>query len=370
MTRKRERLSDGVSRRKFIVATGAVGAAGTAGCTSSEGGGDGDGDGGNGGDGGGSDGGDGDSTETTESMSTAESMELSGDISITGSSTVFPLATAVAEDFTAPEDEGGAGHTDVNIDIQSTGSGGGFENFFCPGDSDINNASRPIKESEMSNCQDNDVEPHEIKVATDALTVVINNDNDWATGMTVDELTQIWGPDAPDDQVWADINSDWPDEEIERYGAAETSGTFDYFTETIMGEEGAHTQDYEPTEDDRSIVTGVQGSQYAIGYFGFSYYYNNPDAVTAVAIDDGDGPVEPSLETASAGEYTPLSRPLFTYPNKNRLSEDHIAEFCRYFVEQSGVEDVVAGEVGYVPNSQETVETELEELNSAIEDAM
>jgi phosphate transport system substrate-binding protein len=367
MARDQEHPTDGVSRRKFIVAAGAAGVAGIAGCSESSGGSDGgDGGSGDGGDGESGDGGDGEMTEgeMTEGEMTAtatESMSLSGDISITGSSTVFPLATAVAEEFQRM-------HSDVSIDIQSTGSGGGFENFFCPGDSDINNASRPIKDAEMSNCQDNGVEPHEIKVATDALTVVINNDNDFATELTVDQLAQIWGPDAPDDQTWADINSDWPDEEIQRFGAAETSGTFDYFTETIMGEEGAHTQDYEPTENDRSIVQGVQGSQYAIGYFGFSYYYNNPDAVTAVAIDDGDGPVEPSLETAASGEYTPLARPLFTYPNVNRLSEPHIAEFVRYFIEQSGVEDVVAGQVGYVPNSQETVDSELEELNSVIEE--
>ncbi|WP_247009810.1 PstS family phosphate ABC transporter substrate-binding protein [Halorientalis litorea] len=335
------RKADRISRRKFVAGVGATGALALAGCSEqSNGGGDGSGDGG--GDGG--------------------SDQLSGAISITGSSTVFPLATAVAEQF--QED-----HPEVNIDIQSTGSGGGFENFFCPGDSDINNASRAIKDSEVSNCQDNGVEPHEIKVATDALTVVINNENDWATEMTVDQLAQIWGPDAGEDQMWSDINSDWPDETIARFGAAETSGTFDYFTEVINGEEGAHTQAYEPTENDRTIVQGVQGNPHAIGYFGFSYYFNNPDAVTAVAVDDGDGPVEPSLETASSGEYTPLARPLFTYPNVNQLSEEHIAEFCRYFVEQSASEEVVANQVGYVPNTQERADTELEELNAAIENA-
>jgi len=289
-------------------------------------------------------------------------MNLSGEINITGSSTVFPLASAVAEEFQSM-------HSDVDISIQSTGSGGGFENFFCPGESDLNNASRPIKDEELSNCEDNDVTPHEITVATDALTVVINNNNDWATEMTVDELAQIWGPEAGSGQTWSDINSSWPDEEIVRFGAAETSGTFDYFTENIVGEEGAHTQDYEPTENDRTIVQGVQGSDYAIGYFGFSYFYNNPDSVTAVAVDDGDGPVEPNLETAANGEYTPLARDLYTYPSTEALSEDHIAEFCRYFVEQSGNEDLVAGEVGYVPRTQDQRDTALESLNSAIEDA-
>ena len=332
------RKADRISRRKFVAGVGATGALALAGCSErSNGGGDGSGDGEGG-------------------------MQLSGSISITGSSTVFPLATAVAEQF--QED-----HSEVNIDTQSTGSGGGFENFFCPGDSDINNASRGIKDGEMQNCQDQGVEPHEIKVATDALTVVINNENDWATTMTVDQLSQIWGPEAGQDQMWSDINSDWPDETIERFGAAETSGTFDYFTEVINGEEGAHTQSYEPTENDRTIVQGVQGNPNAIGYFGFSYYFNNPDTVTAVAVDDGDGPVEPSLETAASGEYTPLARPLFTYPDLNRLSEDHVAEFCRYFIEQSASEEVVADQVGYVPNTQERADTELEALNTAIDNA-
>jgi phosphate transport system substrate-binding protein len=287
---------------------------------------------------------------------------LSGEISITGSSTVFPLATAVAEEFQQE-------NPDVNISTKSTGSGGGFENFFCPGESDINNASREIKESEVEKCRDNGVEPHEIKVATDALTVVVNNDNDWATEMTVEELAQIWSPEAGEDQTWSDVNAEWPDETIERYGAAETSGTFDYFTEKINGEAGHHTQAYEPTENDRSIVQGVTGSKYAIGYFGFSFYYQNPDLVTAVAIDDGDGPVEPSLETAQSGEYTPLSRPLFTYPSVDALARKPVAEFCLYFVDQSSNESLVADEVGYVPNSPDTVQREREALEDAIASA-
>ncbi|MFB6117250.1 PstS family phosphate ABC transporter substrate-binding protein [Halosegnis sp.] len=330
--------SGGTSRRSFLTTAGALGAAGLAGCTAQNGGNSG------GGNSGGS------------------SNTLSGSISITGSSTVFPLATAMAEEFRKE-------HPEVEIDLKSTGSGGGFENFFCPGESDLNNASRPMKESEMEKCAENGIEAHEIKVATDALTVVINNENDWATELTVDQLAQIWGPEAEAGQTWADIDSSWPDEEIERFGAAETSGTFDYFTEVINGEEGAHTSDYEATENDRSIVQGVKGSKYAIGYFGFAYYFQNPDQVTAVAVDDGDGPVKPSLEAAASGEYTPLSRPLFTYPKKSALAEEHIAAFCRFFVESSTSEEIVAQRVGYVPNTEETAQTELEELNAAIEEA-
>jgi phosphate transport system substrate-binding protein len=333
-----------VSRRQFVAASGTLGAVALAGCNAStlarET---------RNGDGGTNDGGGGRGS-------------LSGEISITGSSTVFPLASAVAEEFQKM-------HDGVDVSIKSTGSGGGFENFFCPGDSHINNASRPIKDSERETCNSNDVQVHEVTVATDALTVVVNNDNDWATEMTVDELAQIWGPEAESGQTWADVNADWPDEEIERFGAAETSGTFDYFTENVTGEVGAHTQDYEPTENDRLIVQGVQGSEYAIGYFGFSYYYNNPEAVTAVAIDNGDGPVEPSLETASSGEYQPLARDLYTYPAMSALAQDHVAEFVRYFVEQSANEELVAEQVGYVPRTQEQVQTAMENLESAIEEA-
>lgn len=326
----------GVSRRKFLIGSGAAGALALAGCTEgSSGNGNGNGNG----------------------------SGLSGEISITGSSTVFPLASAVAEEFEEM-------HSGVSTNIQSTGSGGGFENFFCPGDSDINNASREITDAETENCQSNGVEPHQITVATDALTVVVNNDNDFATELTFEELAQIFGPEASEGDNWSDINSEWPDEEIQRFGAATTSGTFDYFTEVAIGEAGAHTQDYQPTEDDRSIVTGVKGSQYAIGYFGYSYYSNNPDQVTAVSLAESsdDDYVAPSLDTASSGEY-PLARPLFTYPNANRLDQEHIAEFCRFFVEQSTNQELVANDVGYVPNTEDRAATELEELSAAIEEA-
>lgn len=330
---------DGPTRRKFLLTSGALGVAGLAGCTTSEN----DGDGGEGNADGGSDDG-----------------ALSGEIAIAGSSTVFPIASAVAEEFQAE-------HSDVNISVQSTGSGGGFQNFFCKGETDFNNASRPIKQEETDLCSENGVEYVELNVATDAVTVVVNNEADFVDQMTVDELAQIWQPDAA--TMWSDVRDEWPDEEIQRYGAAETSGTFDYFTEAIVGEEGAHTKDYQATEDDNTIVQGVSGSRYAIGYFGFSFFVNNEDAVKAVAIDDGDGPVEPSLETAKSGEYSPLSRPLFTYPSKSSLGEEHIAEFARFFVEQSANTELIADQIGYVPNTEENMQAELEKLNAAIEEA-
>ena len=220
--------------------------------------------------------------------------ELSGNITISGSSTVFPLMSAMAEEFRRR-------HPEVGIDISRTGSGGGFSNFFCVGDTDFNNASREIQSEEEELCGSNGVEPVEIRVATDALTVIVNNQAEFVDCVTVEELKQIWGPDAV--SRWSDVRDDWPDAEIQRYGAAETSGTFDYFSEAVNGEAGAHTDDYQATERDNDIVTGVRGNQYAMGYFGFSYYYNNPDQVKALEIDhEGGGCVPPSLDAAAAGE--------------------------------------------------------------------
>ncbi|ERG88988.1 MAG: ABC-type phosphate transport system, periplasmic component, partial [halophilic archaeon J07HX5] len=165
--------------------------------------------------------------------------------------------------------------------------------------------------------------------------------------MTVEELAQIWESDSA--ATWNEVNSNWPDQEIDRFGAADTSGTYDYFIENVQGTERGHTDDYNPTEQDNTIAQGVEGSEFGIGYFGFAYFFQNPEQVTAVAIDNGDGPVEPSLETAASGEYQPLSRPLFTYPSVSSLGEEHVAEFARYFVNQTTDEQLVAENVGYVP---------------------
>jgi phosphate transport system substrate-binding protein len=320
--------TEGITRRQSLAAIGGAGAMALAGCTQSSGG-----------------GGDGDA--------------LSGSINIAGSSTVFPLMSAIAEDFAADHDQ-------VSVDISSTGSGGGFSNYFCVGDTDFNNASRPIQPAEEELCAENGVEYVELIAATDALTVVVNPEADWIDHLTVEELAQIWEEDPA--QTWDEVRDEFPNEEIERFGAADTSGTYDYFIEAILEERG-HTSDYQATEQDNSIAQGVTGSEYAIGYFGFAYYFQNPDQLKALGIDAGDGPVEPSLETASSGEYTPLSRPLFTYPSIESLGKEHVAEFARYFVGQTTNEDLVAGDVGYVPATEETQEEQLQILEDAIERA-
>jgi phosphate transport system substrate-binding protein len=229
-----------VSRRRFLLASGAVGTAAIAGCTennpTSDGGGSG------GGNGSGSGGGSG----ANGSRSGSGSGRLSGTIDITGSSTVFPLATAMAERFMQD-------HPQVRIDLQSTGSGGGFENFFCPGETDFNNASRPIKAEEKASCRKNDVDPVELNVATDALTVIVNNDADWIDCVTTEELGRIWSAEDPPG-TWSEVNPEWPDEPFTLYGPTEASGTYDYFKETIIGEDGPGLRgDYQASEQDRFL---------------------------------------------------------------------------------------------------------------------
>ncbi|MDL5362341.1 PstS family phosphate ABC transporter substrate-binding protein [Halalkalicoccus sp. NIPERK01] len=279
------------------------------------------------------------------------------EVNIAGSSTVFPIAEAIASDFVQE-------NPDINVSVSQTGSGGGFSNFFCPGMTDLNNASRPIEEDERTQCSTNGVEPIEFTVGTDALTVVVNPEADWVDCVTIDELRQIWRADGA--ERWSDVREDWPDEEFDLYGADTVSGTFDYFRETVIGEDANHRNDYAGTEKDRTIVRGVRGSPYAMGYFGFSYYSENPDAIKALAVDGGEGCVEPSLETAQAGEYQPLSRPLFTYAAKGSLSNPAVEKFVRYFIEKAAT-DLVA-DVGYVPITEEERDEDLERLDAALED--
>ncbi|MDL5363654.1 PstS family phosphate ABC transporter substrate-binding protein [Halalkalicoccus sp. NIPERK01] len=276
----------------------------------------------------------------------------SGDIVITGSSTVYPIATAMAEEYQR--------ENDVSISVDSTGSGGGFENHFIPGNSDINTASRPISEEEQQAAEENGITPVEFQVASDALTMAANNEADWVDCMSFDELAQIWQPNGA--QNWSDVNPDWPDEPFELYGPASTSGTFDWFTENVIGEAGSHRSDYEGTEEDNIIVQGIQGSQYALGYFGYAYYQENEDAIKGLQIDGGEGCVEPSLETAQDGSY-PMSRPLFVYAAEESLQDSTVADFMRYFIENSS-SDLVS-EVGYVPANEQLVEESLATLEDA-----
>ncbi len=262
--------------------------------------------------------------------------ELSGSITSDGSSTVFPVTQAVSEEFLSVA-------ADVQVSVDTSGTGGGFERF-CAGEIDIANASRAMEDDEREACAGAGVDFYEFTIARDGLTVVVNAENDWVDCMTVDQLNQLW---APDSQVtsWADLNPDWPDEEIALYGPGTDSGTFDYFTDVVNGEEGASRTDYEPSEDDNVIVQGVAGDQFALGYFGLAYYLENQDSLKALQIDGGNGCVEPSAERVADGSYTPLSRPLFIYVNAASLERPEVQEFIRFYLANASA---LAGEVGYV----------------------
>lgn len=338
-----------VSRRKFLVSSGAVSGIALAGCTSNSnvGGGSNNGSGSNGGNNtGGGGGGDG-------------SQQLSGNIRISGSSTVYPIAQEMSRQFQQD-------HSDVSFNLTRDGSSGGFKNVFLPGDSDINNSSRPIESSEVKQARQNGFEPVEFYIAQDALTVVVNNQNDWVNSMSVETLSQIWSPgSAP--TTWSDVNSDWPDEPFDLYGPATTSGTFDYFTEAVVGEEGKIRNDFEGTEQDDQIAQGVQGNKYAMGYLPFAYYTNNPDSTKALSLSSGGGkPVKPSLQSAQSGNY-PLARPLFFYANMEKLqSKKHLQEFIRFYIKTSSNQKLIANQIGYVPSTKEMVKENLNTLKEAI----
>jgi phosphate transport system substrate-binding protein len=255
--------------------------------------------------------------------------DLSGTISIDGSSTVQPFAEAAGELF--KEENSG-----VDTTVGAAGTSGGFEKF-CAGETDISDASRPIEPEEEKLCNEGGVEYSEIQVANDGIAVVTNPAVEISC-LTVDQLSQLWEPDSKitnysqlgDD---ADTGAPLPDVDVSLYGPGTDSGTFDYFTEEIVGEEGASRDDYQPSEDDNVLVQGVAGDSGGLAYFGFSYYEQNADQLNLVSIDDGDGCVAPSTDTIQAGEYSPLSRPLFMYPAAEALQRAEVEGFMDYAVE-------------------------------------
>jgi phosphate transport system substrate-binding protein len=250
----------------------------------------------------------------------------SASISADGSSTVGPLATAAAEQFRSE-------NPDSRVTVGISGTGGGFERF-CRGETDLSNASRPIEDDEKTACADKGVEYIELQVANDALTVVVNSENDWVDCLTVEQLKKIWEPGSKVSS-WQDVDPSFPDEKLTLYGPGTDSGTFDYFTDEINGEEGASRSDYSASEDDNVIVQGVTGEKGALGYFGFSYYEENQDSLKAVEIDSGDGCVAPSADTAQSGEYKPLSRPLLTYVKKASLDKQGVRDFVTFWLDNA-----------------------------------
>jgi len=241
-----------------------------------------------------------------------------------------------------------AANPGVQVTVGSSGTGGGFEKF-CRGETDANDASRSIKEEEAAACEAAGIQYAELQIAVDALTVVVNKENTWATCLTVEELNKIWAPDSTV-KNWNEVRSDFPDVPLALFGAGTDSGTFDYFTDAINGEEGASRTDYTPTEDDNVTVQGVSGSPGGLGYFGFTYYEENADKLTAVQIDSGAGCVAPSVETAQDGSYTPLSRPLFIYPSKAALAQPQVKAFFDYYVAN---DSTIATDALFIPLNEE-----------------
>lgn len=262
---------------------------------------------------------------------------LAGMVTIDGSSTVFPISQAMAEEFQLANNR-------VRVTVGVSGTGGGFKKF-CNGETDISDASRPIKDTELEECGQNGIEPIELRIAWDGLTVVANPENDWATCMTVDELRRVWQPESTIER-WSQIRSDWPDEEIVLYGPDTDSGTFDYFTEAIVGEEDASRSDYTASADDNVLVVGVEGDAGALGYFGYAYFEENRDKLSAVQVDDGSGCVGPSRSTIESGSYTPLSRPMFIYVRRDALERPEVEAFVEFYLDNS---EALIPETGYVP---------------------
>jgi phosphate transport system substrate-binding protein len=270
-----------------------------------------------------------------QTATTGSDSGLSGQVEADGSSTVGPLTTAAAERFQR-ENQG------VRITVGVSGTGGGFERF-CRGETDLSNASRPIEDDEKQLCEKNGIEFAEFQVANDALTIVVNTLNDWASCLTVEQLRAIWEPSSK-------IASWKQDERLRLAGPGTDSGTFDYFTDAIVGEEGASRADYTASENDNVVVQAVSGEKGALGYFGFSYFEENQDRLKAVAVDDGDGCVAPSVETAQNGTYKPLSRPLFVYAKRESLERPEVEAFLRYVLEN---EKEIAEAARFVPLTDE-----------------
>jgi phosphate transport system substrate-binding protein len=259
--------------------------------------------------------------------------ELEGTIKIDGSSTVYPVTQAMAEEFSYVNPR-------VRVTVGVSGSGGGFAKFNI-GETDLSNASREIKESEAEIAAENGIEFTQFIVGYDGITVAVNPENDWTNDLTVEELKMIWEPNSSV-ETWSDVRAEWPDEEIDLYGPGADSGTFDYFTEEINGASGESRSDFTASEDDNVLVRGISGNKYALGYFGYAYYAENSDSLKAVAVNG----VLPSPETIAAQEYTPLARPLFVYAKNSSVQRPEVEAFLKFYFENA---KEIVPQVGYAP---------------------
>ncbi len=289
-----------------------------------------------------------------------------GTISIDGSSTVYPITEAVAEEYRAEAQD-----QDVRVTVGVSGSGGGFKKF-SRGEIDVANASRSINSAEAEMAKQNNISFQELSVAYDGLTVVVHPENDWVKDITVAELKKIWEPEAQGKITkWNQIRPEWPDKEIHLYGAGVESGTYDYFTEAIVGKSHASRGDYTASEDDNVLVQGVSTDPLALGFFGYAYYEENKEVLKAIPVDDendanGKGAILPSLETVKDGSYAPLSRPLFIYVNSTAVNKPHVVDFVNFYLETAGE---LSQEVGYIPMPAEKYKEEQEKFTRFVQSA-
>jgi phosphate transport system substrate-binding protein len=283
--------------------------------------------------------------------------QLSGTINIDGSSTVYPITEAVAEEFKKI-------HPDVKVAVALSGTGGGFKKF-VRGETDINDASRPITKFEDSVAKSNGIDYIELEVAYDGLAIVVNPQNNWCKDITIAELKKIWEPEAQGKITkWNQIRPEWPNEPIHLYGAGVESGTYDYFTEVIVGESHSSRGDYTSSEDDNVLVQGVSSDKYALGFFGYAYYEENKDKIKLVAVDNGNGPVLPSLETVRNKTYSPLARPLFIYINNKAAERKEVQEFINFYLDNVSQ---LASEVGYISLSDDEIKSVKEKWEKFLE---
>lgn len=282
---------------------------------------------------------------------------VSGPVVIDGSSTVEPLSSAAAELFKSE-------HPDTDVTVGTSGTGGGFMKF-CAGETDISDASRPIEGDEIAACEAKGIAFSQLTVANDALSVVVNPDNDWADCLTVAQLNTIWAPGSTVTN-WNQVDPSFPNEPLQLFGAGTDSGTFDYFTQAVNGQEGASRTDYAATEDDNVTVEGVAGAKGALGYFGYSYVEANPDKVKAVKIDGGGGCVAPSSESARDGSYTPLTRELFIYVSDAALTKPQVVTFADFYLRSN---TKIVEKAGFIPLTDDQLKaalSELDELNKKV----
>lgn len=277
-------------------------------------------------------------------LSACGSAAPSKQVRVDGSSTVFLISEATAEEF-------GKANKEIRVSVGTSGTGGGFKKF-CAGEIDVSDASRPIKPTEVELCQKNNIEYIELPVAYDGIAIVVNPKNDWANDITTDELKKLWEPEAQNKLLkWSELRAGWPEREIHLFGAGTDSGTYDYFTEAIVKKEKSSRADYTASEDDNILVQGISKDEGALGFFGFAYYAENKDKLKVLGVNDGkanngDGAITPSQETIRTNTYQPLSRPLFIYISKKSLERAEVKAFADFYLTNAAK---LSEEVGYIP---------------------